>query len=127
MIISCTLNLSYSQAIHIHVATRSFTHLSITIKQNNVAPPEHQCLTYSDPVDKADILNRQSESVFSKLHPLSLKQLAKQATASICTPNMQIIDISIEGVDTLLQVLSPNKASGPDEISPKILKIYTMK
>ena len=33
----------------------------------------------------------------------------------------QIIDISIEGVDKLLQELSPNKASGP-EISPKILK-----
>ena len=35
---------------------------------------------------------------------------------------MQMIDISIEGVDKLLQGLSPNKASGPDEISPKILK-----
>ena len=33
-----------------------------------------------------------------------------------------MIDISIEGVDKLLQGLSPNKASGPDEISPKILK-----
>ena len=30
--------------------------------------------------------------------------------------------ISIEGVEKLLQGLSPNKASGPDEISPKILK-----
>ena len=35
---------------------------------------------------------------------------------------MQMIDISIEGVDKLLQGLSPNKASGPDEISHKILK-----
>ena len=34
--------------------------------------------------------------------------------------NMQMI--SIEGVDKRLQVLSPNKASGPDEFSPKILK-----
>ena len=58
----------------------------------------------------------------SKPQPLSLKQLAKQATASIYTPKMQFIDISIEGVDQLLQGLSPNKASGPDEISPKILK-----
>ena len=79
-------------------------------------------LLYSDPVDKANILNRQFESVFSKPQPFSLKQLAKQATASIYTPKMQIIDISIEGVDKLLQGLSPNKASGPDEISPKILK-----
>ena len=35
---------------------------------------------------------------------------------------MQFIDISIEGVDQFLQGLSRNKASGPDEISPKILK-----
>ena len=60
--------------------------------------------------------------MFSKPQPLSLKQLAKQATVSIYTPKMQIIDISIEGVDKLLQGLSPNKASGPDEIFPKILK-----
>ena len=33
-----------------------------------------------------------------------------------------MIDISIKGVDKLLQGLSPNKASGADEISPKILK-----
>ena len=36
--------------------------------------------------------------------------------------NIQMIYISIEGVDKLRQGLSPNKASGPDEISPKILK-----
>ena len=30
------------------------------------------------------------------------------------------ISISIEGVDKLLQGLSPNKASGPDDISPKL-------
>ncbi len=52
----------------------------------------------------------------------SLKQLAKQATASIYTPTMHIIDLSIEGDSKLLQGLSPNKASGPDEMSPKILK-----
>ena len=33
-----------------------------------------------------------------------------------------MIDISIEGVDKLLQGLSPNKASGPDKIPPKIIK-----
>ena len=91
-------------------------------EQCGIAPPKQQGLTYSDPVDKANILNRQFESVFSKPQPLSLKQLAKQATASIYTPKMQIIDISIDGVDKLPQGLSPNKASGPDEISPKILK-----
>ena len=91
-------------------------------EQCGVAPLKHQGLTYTDPVDKANILNRQFESVFSKPQPLSLKQLAKQAIAVMYAPKMQMIDISIEGVDKLLQGLSPNKASGPDEISPKILK-----
>ena len=91
-------------------------------EQCGVAPLKQQGPTYSDTVDKANILNRQFESVFSKPQPVSIKKLAKQATASIYTPKMQIIDISIEGVDKLLQGLSPNKASGPDEISPKILK-----
>ena len=35
---------------------------------------------------------------------------------------MQIIDFSIESDGKLLQGLSPNKASGPDEMSPNILK-----
>ena len=35
-------------------------------EQCGVAPLKHQGLTYSDPVDKANILNRQFESVFSK-------------------------------------------------------------
>ena len=67
-------------------------------------------------------IDRQFEAVFFKPQPLSLKQLAKEATVSIYTPKMQIIHISIEGVDKLLQGLSPNKASCPDEISPNILK-----
>ena len=90
-------------------------------EQCGVAPLKHQGLTYTDPVDKANILNRQFESVFSKPQP-HIKQLVKQAIAVMYAPKMQMIDISIEGVDKLLQGLSPNKASGPDEISPKILK-----
>ena len=77
-------------------------------EQCGVAPLKHQGLTYTDPVDKANILNRQFESVFSKPQPRSLKQLAKQAIAIMYAPKMQMIDISIEGVDKRLQGLSPN-------------------
>ena len=87
-------------------------------EQCGVVSLKYQGLTYTDPVDKANILNRQFESVFSKPQPLSLKQLAKQTIAVMHTAKMQVI----ESVDKLLQGLSPNKASGPDEISPKILK-----
>ena len=70
-------------------------------EQCGVAPLKHQGLTYTDPVDKAKILNRQFESVFSKPQPLSLKQLAKQAIAVMYAPKMQMIDISIEGGVTI--------------------------
>ena len=63
-------------------------------EQCGVAPLKHHGLTYTDPVDKASILNRQFESVFSiKAATLSLKQLAKQAIAVMYAPNMQMIDI----------------------------------
>ena len=35
---------------------------------------------------------------------------------------MSMTSISEEGVDKLLQGISPNKASGPDELSPRVLK-----
>ena len=44
-------------------------------EQCGVAPLKHQGLTYTDPVDTANILNIQFESVFSKPQPLSLNNL----------------------------------------------------
>jgi hypothetical protein len=97
------------------------------VKQNKtencgVAPLKDKGLTFTDPVDKANILNKQFESVFSKPQPLSLKQMCRKIACPKSTPEMPEISISVEGVDKLLLGLSPNKACGPDEISPRILK-----
>ena len=59
-------------------------------EQCGVVPLKHQGLTYTDSVDKANIINIQFESVFSKRQPLSLNQLAKQAIAVMYAPNMQM-------------------------------------
>ena len=37
-------------------------------------------------------------------------------------PAMPPITITVQGVDKLLTGLNPNKAQGPDEISPRLLK-----
>jgi len=38
-------------------------------------------------------------------------------------PPMPPITITVQGVDKLLTGLNPNKAQGPDEISPRLLSV----
>jgi len=83
-------------------------------ENTEIAPLNSEGQTYSDPVAKANILNKQFESVFSKPSPLSLKQLAKSSMSELGHPPMPTITITIQGVDTLLTELNPNKAHGPD-------------
>ena len=87
-----------------------------------IAPLSSNGITHTDPVSKANILNQQFESVFSRPQPLSLKELSKSAAFTLKHPPMPPICITVQGVDKLLTGLNPNKASGPDEISPRLLK-----
>ena len=87
-----------------------------------IAPLSSNGQVHSDPTTKANILNQQFESVFSRPSPLSLKQLAKSAVPKSSNNHMPPITITQKGVNNLLKGLNPNKASGPDEISPRLLK-----
>lgn len=92
-------------------------------KENvGIAPLKSDGITHTDPVNKANILNKQFESVFSPPQPLSLKHLCSKLLTSPSTI-MGNIHVTPDGVDKLLLGLSPHKASGPDEISPRILKV----
>ena len=71
----------------------------------------------SDNKAKAEILNDQFKSVFTKENP-QLPSLPE-----LNTPTMPDIIISVEGVAKLLHDLNPSKASGPDNISARILKL----
>ena len=74
---------------------------------------------HQDSKSKADILNDQFKSVFTKQDHL-------EETPKLNEPRYPKIDdlhISIEGVEKLLHNLDPNKASGPDNIPNKILKL----
>ena len=98
---------------------------------------------FTKTVDKANILNRQFQSAFSSACPLSLKHLCHVALSKLTTNNhiplsfesndflqlkpnyphpMAEIDITVSGIDKLLRDINPYKASGPDQIRPRILK-----
>ncbi|XP_053395967.1 uncharacterized protein LOC128556067 [Mercenaria mercenaria] len=96
-------------------------------KENvGIAPLKSDGFTHTDPVTKANILNKQFESVFSPPKPLSLKHLCSKLLTSPSSL-MDQINVTPEGVDKLLLGLSPHKASGPDELSPVFSRNFIKK
>ena len=83
-----------------------------------IAPLCDQGQLVSDARGKAEILNRQFESVFMK------DQTATQDVPSPSSlfPTAPDIHITTEGVLKLLSNLISHKAAGPDQISPRIMK-----
>ena len=104
----------------------------------NIPPLQSGGKTFSDTIEKSDILNSQFHSVFSPKNPLSLQQLCQKSiqdhvdsgklkNSSIpfqtsLYPSMPSFTIGSEGICKLLKSLQPNKAAGPDKISPMILR-----
>ena len=89
--------------------------------------------TFSQNKEKANILNRQFQSVFSQLSPLKLGQICIDKLQFYfnmnvpdkfkCNyPTMPEICINQNGIIKLLSNLRPDKAAGPDEIRPIVLK-----
>ncbi|MCG8034729.1 MAG: reverse transcriptase family protein [Candidatus Thiodiazotropha taylori] len=92
-----------------------------------IAPLKSEGITYTEPTQQATVLNTQFESAFSKPKALSLKILSElklwyQGVNPKQVHQMPDIEISNSGIETLLKKLNPNKASGPDQISPRLLK-----
>ena len=79
--------------------------------------------TYTKASDKANALNGQFQSVFTKLVPLKLKHLAELILPrNVTFPTMPDINITIHGVSKQLSKLNPGKAAGPDNLTSRILK-----
>ena len=85
----------------------------------------------SEPIGKAELLNEQFKSVFSKITPLCLEHLAEKVVRTLppcLTPDMvkyptlPDFTISTNGIKKMLGTLKPNKAAGPDKIHPLALK-----
>ena len=83
--------------------------------------------------EKANILNRQFQSVFSQLSPLKLGQICIDKLQQYFNQNipdqfkcnylqMPEININLNGILKLLSNLQPHKAAGPDKIRPIVLR-----
>ena len=78
----------------------------------------------TDPVAKASLLNSQFHSVFSQQIPMKLSSYCKYVSSLFSKNDKDIpeIQVTVNGVQKLLQNLSVSKAPGPDNISPAVLK-----
>ena len=90
---------------------------SLKNDSSGVAPLRDQGKLHSDPVDKANILNRQYQSQFTDEDKSEMSQPEGEPSTT-----MPDIHVTTEGVLKLLQKLNVNKASGPDMIPARLLK-----
>jgi hypothetical protein len=88
-------------------------------QENSGVPPLKDAEGYvrSDRYAKADILNTQFHSAYTKEDVSNIPDMGAPAC-----PSMKKIRVDNKGVYNLLCKLDPYKASGPDGIPPKILK-----
>ncbi|MCG8079022.1 MAG: endonuclease/exonuclease/phosphatase family protein, partial [Candidatus Thiodiazotropha taylori] len=79
----------------------------------------------TDPVGKANILNRQFKSVFTPKTSVTVEDFETStglATDTDNFPSVADIEFSCAGVEKLLKELNPYKGAGPDNIKPRVLK-----
>jgi hypothetical protein len=89
--------------------------------KTGIAPLREHGILHNSPKDKAQILNRQFQSVFTSETILPLSELARGKLPPRY-PTMPDIQVSEKGVLKMLQNLKPHKAAGPDNIKPLVLK-----
>ena len=83
-----------------------------------VSPLRKDGLTYNSSKQKADILNDQFTSVFTKEDLSNPPKLPKRHI-----PSLSQIKVTVRGVFKLLQGLKPHKAAGPDKVPTRLLKL----
>ncbi|WAR00573.1 RTJK-like protein, partial [Mya arenaria] len=82
-----------------------------------IAPLKDKGKLHNEPIDKANILNQQYQSVF-----IQENNSNTPTPDGDPYPSMNDIEVTPEGVLALLKKLNPNKATGPDMIPSRILK-----
>ena len=82
-----------------------------------VSPLKEDGQLQSGSSDKARILNSQFQSVFTKEDTSNIPTLTGQPG-----PSLPPLNIDVKGVEKLLSRIKVTKASGPDEISNRILQ-----
>ena len=78
---------------------------------------------YCDPTTKSDILNQQFKSAFSQRTTFTSNEFADSHRMSDADyPIMSDFKFTSNGIEKLLKGLNTHKASGPDNLSPRLLK-----
>ena len=86
-------------------------------RQDNIgiASLEVNSTTYTDDLDKANILNNYFSTVFTKEDTSNLPSMEDSAY-----PTIDSLNLTVDGVSNLLHDLEVHKACGPDGISPRL-------
>ena len=87
-----------------------------------MAPLRENGIFHSNPIDQATILNRQFQSAFSESCQYGEEEFRQRCDMGQSFPTAPDLVISENEILKLLQKLNPNKAAGPDDIEPKVLK-----
>ena len=80
---------------------------------------------YSHPLDKAELLNKQFQSVFTRSDEVSREEFNHSCRMSSSEDDFSVMDdinITENGIRKLLKDLDPSKSPGPDNIGPRVLK-----
>ena len=94
---------------------------SLRKDSSGIAPLKDNGRLFNSPTDKANILNHQYHSVFTREDPSS----ATPDPDGTPLPDMDNITVTEQGVKKLLQKSNPQKATGPDMIPAQILREYS--
>ena len=91
-------------------------------ESKGVAPLRNGGILHANPVDQANILNKQFQSAFSSKEDYDSDKFKSQCKMTGNYPPADHLNITENGILKQLKNLNPNKASGPDSIKPKVLK-----
>ena len=73
---------------------------------------------YSDPVEKANLLNNHFQTVFTPHQDDTLPNFSSRTDATLSLTDITLTKV---GIVNLIKKLNPHKSPGPDHISPKLL------
>ncbi|KAI8516831.1 hypothetical protein Bbelb_054120 [Branchiostoma belcheri] len=94
-------------------------------ENTGVSPLKDAGKLVTDDKERAEILNQQFKSAFSTGEVFSDEDFKLRCPMPPRNPEQPILEditITTAGVEKLLQNLDPSKASGPDQISPRVLR-----
>jgi hypothetical protein len=100
-------------------------------ENTGVSPLKENGKLVTNPSEIGRVMNEQFKSAFSEREEIDEQEFERRCPGLIGPmpergPNLSDIDIQTEGVEKMLKDLDPNKAAGPDNISPKFLKLVAV-